>query len=155
MRALELPWSVEELERRYRTAKSTLAAKRYQALWLRKKGLGMAATAEAVGVTAETVRQWVHRAVAEGLGALAARKAGSGARPKLTAAQQAQVLAWADATPRATLRVLRRRIAEAWQVELSETQVWALVRARGFRRVVPRKRHYQADPAAQAAAQKN
>jgi transposase len=89
------------------------------------------------------------------LDALAMRREGSGARPKLSAEQQEQVLAWADAAPRATLPALRRRIAETWRVELSETQVWALVRARGFRRVVPRKRHYRADPAAQAAAEKN
>lgn len=29
MRALEMPWPTAELERRYRTAKSTLAARRY------------------------------------------------------------------------------------------------------------------------------
>jgi transposase len=113
------------------------------------------AAAAAVGVTTETLRQWIKRAAAEGLDALATRKAGSGAQPKLAAAQQEQVLAWADADPRTTLPALRRRIAAAWQVDLSETQIWALVRARGFRRVVPRKRHYRADPAAQAAAQKN
>jgi transposase len=155
MRALEIPWPVEELERRYRAAKGALAARRYQALWLRKKGLGTAEAAAAVGATAETLRQWVKRAIAEGLDSLAARKAGSGARPKLTAAQQEQVLAWADADPRATRPALRRRIAAEWGVALSETQVWALVRGRGFRRVVPRKQHYQADPAAQAAAEKN
>jgi transposase len=155
MRALDLPWPVEELERRYRAAKSALAARRYQALWLRKKGLSVAATAEAVGITTETLRQWIKRAAAEGLDSLAVRKAGSGARPKLNAAQQEQVLAWADATPRLTLPALRRRIAQEWGVALSETQVWALVRGRGFRRVVPRKQHHQADPAALAAAQKN
>lgn len=155
MRALEIPWSVEELERRYRAATSALAAKRYQALWLRKKGLGAGAAAEAVGTTTETLRQWIKRAVAEGLDSLAARKPGSGAAPKLRAAQREQVLAWADTTPRVTMPALRRRIAQAWGIALSETQVWALVRARGFRRVVPRKRHYQADPAALAAAEKN
>lgn len=155
MRALELPWPVEEVERRYRGAKTALAAKRYQALWLRKKGLSVAAAAAAVGVTTETLRQWIRRAVAEGLDSLAARKPGSGARAKLTAAQQEQVLAWADATPRVTMAALRRRIAREWGISLSETQVWALVRGRGFRRVVPRKQHYQADPARLAAAQKN
>jgi transposase len=64
------------------------------------------------------------------------------------------VLAWADAGPRATIPALRRRIAEAWGIGLSATQVWALVRGRGFRRVVPRRRHYPADPAALAAAEK-
>lgn len=155
MRALEIPWSVEELEGRYRGATGAGAARRYQALWLRKKGLGAAAAAEAVGTTTETLRQWVQRATAEGLDALGARKAGSGATPKLSADQQEAVLAWADADPRATMPALRRRIAEAWQIELSETQVWALVRARGCRRVVPRRRHYQADPARQVTAEKN
>jgi transposase len=155
MRALEVPWPTEELERRYRAAKSALAAKRYQALWLRAQGRGVAEAAATVGVTTETVRAWVKRAVAGGLDALAGRKPGSGARPKLSAAQQEQVLAWADADPRATMPALRRRIGEEWQVELSETQVWALVRGRGFRRVVPRAQHYQADPAAQAGAKKN
>jgi transposase len=155
MRALELPWPVEELERRYRAARSPLAARRYQALWLRKRGLGVAATAEAVGISAETLRQWIRGALAGGLDRLAARKPGTGGRPKLTAAQREQVLAWADASPRATMATLRRRIAAEWGVAISETQVWALVRGRGFRRVVPRKRHYQADPAALAAAEKN
>jgi transposase len=155
MRALAIPWPEEELAARYRGAASAGAARRYQALWLRKKGLSAVAAAEAVGATAETLRQWVTRATAEGLDALGARKAGSGATPKLTPEQQEQVLAWADADPRATMPALRRRIRAVWDVVLSETQVWALVRARGFRRVVPRRRHYQADPAAQAAAEKN
>lgn len=155
MRALEIPWPVEELERRYRAARSPVAARRYQALWLRKKGLGVAAAAEAVGATTEALRAWIKRGVAEGLDALGARKPGSGGRPKLSAAQREQVLAWADAAPRATMATLQRRIAEAWGVALSATQVWALARGRGFRRVVPRKRHYQADPTALAAAEKN
>lgn len=155
MRALEIPWPVEELARRYRGARTAYAAKRYQALWLRAKGLSAKEAAAAVGVTTETLRQWVRRARAEGLDALAARQPGSGARPKLSAAQQARVLAWADATPRVTVAALRRRIAQEWGVTLSETQVWMLVRGRGFRRVVPRKRHYQADSAALATAQKN
>ena len=155
MRALDVPWPAEELERRYRAARSPAAARRYQALWLRKKGLGVAAVAEAVGATAETLRAWIKRGAAEGLDSLAPRKPGSGARAKLTAAQQERVLAWADAEPRVTIPALRQRIAEAWGVALSATQVWALVRGRGFRRVVPRKRHYQADPAALATAGKN
>lgn len=155
MRALELPWPIEELERRYRAARTPLAAKRYHALWLRKKGPGAAATADAVGITTETLRAWLKRGVAEGLDALDARKPGSGARPKLDAARRERVLAWADATPRVTMAALRRRVAEEWGIALSATQVWALARRRGFRRVVPRKRHYQADSARLAVAEKN
>ena len=155
MRALEIPWPAEELERRYRGATTAYAAKRYHALWLRAQGTGGRATAEAVGVSTETLRSWTRRAVAGGLDALARRKPGSGAAPKLSPAQRERVLAWADAEPRATMNALRARIKAAWGIELSETQVWALARGRGFRRVVPRKRHYRADPAAEAAAQKN
>ena len=141
MRALEVPWPEEELVRRFRGAATPLAARRYQALWLRKKGLGVAEAAEAAGATAETLRQWIKCATAEGLDSLAARTPGSGARAKLSADRRERVLAWADADPRATIPGLRRRIGEEWGIALSGTQVWALVRGRGFRRVVPRKRH--------------
>lgn len=155
MRALEIPWPVEELERRYRGAASALAAKRYQALWLRARGAGVAEVAATVGVTTETVRAWVKRGAAEGLDALAGRKPGSGGHAKLTAAQQAEVLGWVDAEPRTTMPALRRRIAAEWAVSLSEPQVWRLVRRGGGRAVVPRRQHHQADPAAQAGAKKN
>lgn len=155
MRALAIPWTAEELERRYRAAATPLAARRYQALWLRARGVGMREAAATVGASTETLRAWLKRGVAEGLDALACRKPGSGGQHKLTPAQREQVLAWADAAPRATMPVLRARIGATWGVALSEPQVWALVRGRGFRRVVPRKRHYQADPAALAAAEKN
>lgn len=155
MRALEIPWGAEELARRYRQAATPLAARRYQALWLRARGRGVAEAAEAVGVSVETLRQWTRRGHAEGLDALATRQPGSGATPKLTAAQQEQVLAWAAAGSRATMPQLRHRLRETWQLDLSETQVWALVRDRGCRRVVPRRRHDPADPVALAGAGKN
>ncbi|HEY8602658.1 MAG TPA: helix-turn-helix domain-containing protein [Thermomicrobiales bacterium] len=155
MRALAIPWTAAELERRYRAAATPLAARRYQALWLRAQGIGMREAAATVGVTTETLRAWIKRGVAEGLDALAGRKPGSGGRPKLTAAQREQVLGWVDAEPRASIPALRRRIAEAWGVSLSEPQVWKLVRRGGGRPVVPRRQHYQADLAAQARAEKN
>lgn len=155
MRALEIPWSAAELEQRYRAAATPLAARRYQALWLRAQGRSAKEAAATVGATTETLRAWIKRGMAEGLDALAGRKPGSGGRAKLTAAQREAVLGWVDAEPRATMPVLRARIARAWGVDLSEPQVWALARRGGGRRVVPRKRHYQADEAALAAAEKN
>ena len=155
MRALEVPWSAGELAGRYRGATSALAAKRYQALWLRAQGRGVAEVAATAGVTTETVRAWIKRGIAEGLDALAGRKPGSGGHPKLDAAQRATVLGWVDAEPRTSMPVLRARIAEEWGVRLSEPQVWKLVRRGGGRPVVPRRQHYQADPAAQAGAKKN
>lgn len=155
MRALSIPWDVAELERRYRAARDAAAARRYQALWLRGRGQPAGRVAAAVGVSTETLRAWVRRATAEGLDALAQRKPGSGAKPKLDAAQQQRVLAWADAEPHLTLHGLAGRARAEWGIAISHTQIWALLRRGGFRRVVPRKRHYRADPVAQAAAQKN
>jgi len=155
MRALEIPWPVAELEGRYRGAEEARGARRYHALWLRARGMSAQEAAATVGATTETLRAWIKRGVAEGLDALAGRKPGSGGHPKLTAAQREQVLGWVDAEPRASIPALRRRIAEAWGVSLSEPQVWKLVRRGGGRPVVPRRQHYQADPAAQARAEKN
>jgi transposase len=155
MRALGVPWAVAELERRYRQARSALAAQRYQALWLRAQGRSVREVAATVGVTTETLRAWIKRATAEGLDALGVRKAGSGGHPKLDAAQRAAVLGWVGEEPRTTMPALQRRIAQEWGIRLSTPQVWKLVRRGGGRPVVPRMRHYQADAAAQAAAQKN
>jgi transposase len=155
MRALPVPWPAEELERRYRAARDAAAARRYQALWLRARGLPVATVAATVGVSAETLRAWVRRGLAEGLDALAARKPGSGAKPKLTPEQQERVLAWLDAEPRLTLHAAAARVAAQWGIRISHTQVWHLARRAGFRRVVPRTCHHRADPAALAAAQKN
>lgn len=155
MRALTVPWGAAELERRYREAATPPAARRYQALWLRAQGRSAREAAATVGATTETLRAWIKRGRAEGLDALAGRKPGSGGRHKLSAAQREQVLTWVDAEPYATMPVLRRRIAATWGIALSEPQVWALVRRGGGRRVVPRKRHYQADPARLAGAEKN
>ena len=155
LRALPIPWAAEEWERRYRAAKDAGAARRYQALWLRARGASVRVAAETVGVTPEALRAWVRRAHAGGLDALATRKPGSGANPKLDAAQREQVLAWADAEPSLTLHRLAARAAEAWGVRISHAQVWQLLRRAGFRRVVPRTRHHRADDGVQAAAQKN
>jgi transposase len=84
------------------------------------------------GAIAETLRQWVKRATAEGLDSVAARKPGSGARAKLSADQRERVLGWADADPRATIPGLRRRIGEAWGIALSGAQA-SPMRGRGFR----------------------
>jgi transposase len=155
MRALTGPWTAAELARRYREAATPLAARRYQALWLRAQGRSAREAAATVGATTATLRAWIKRGVAEGLDALAGRKPGSGGRAKLTAAQREAVLRWMDAEPRATMPVLRARSAREWGVGLSEPQVWALARRGGGRRVVPRKRHDQADPARLAVAEKN
>src|SRR4051794_16284839 len=140
MRALAIPGPAAALEARYRATARAAAARRHQALGLRKKGLRAAAAAAAGGTSAETRRRWVKRAATEGLAALAGRKAGSGAKPKLDPARQEQVLAWVDAEPRPTPPAPRRRIAAARGIDPRATQGGARGRARGGRRAGPRKR---------------
>src|SRR4051794_24412925 len=138
MRALAIPGPAAALEARYRATARAAAARRHQALGRRKKGLRAAAAAG--GTSAETRRRWVKRAATEGLAALAGRKAGSGAKPKLDPARQEQVLAWGDAEPRPTPPAPRRRIAAARGIDPRATQGGARGRARGGRRAGPRKR---------------
>ncbi len=136
MKALGIPWGESEPKGRYKGAKTAYAAKRYQALWLRSRGAAPSQVAAAVGVTTETLRSWIRRAVAPGLDALVERKPGAGAKPKLDAEQQERVLG-------------------KWGIKVGRTQMWALPRRGGARPVVPRRRHYEADAAAQEGAKKS
>jgi len=155
MRALGIPWGESELEGRYKGAESGYAAKRYQALWLRSRGAVPSEAAAAVGVSTETLRTWVKRAVAQGLDALAERKPGAGAKPKLDAEQQGRLLRWVDEDPTLAPARLRERVLTEWGIKVGRTQMWALLRGGGARRVVPRRRHYEADAAAQEGARKS
>lgn len=68
--------------------------RRLRAWELRAAGWSQAAIAEALGVTPGAVSQWMRRA-REGGGAPALRKRSApGAAPRLSAAQQAQILGW-------------------------------------------------------------
>ncbi len=110
MKALGIGWGESEPKGRYKGARTAYAAKRYQALWLRLRGAAPSQAAAAVGVTTETLRSWIKRAVAQGLDALAERKPGAGAKPKLDAEQQERVLCWVDEDPTLAPAVLRRGV---------------------------------------------
>jgi transposase len=157
MRALSIPdaWSADELYRRYTHAPSVAIGRRYHALYLRRLGHPPGAVAALLGVSAQAIREWAALARDQGLDRLARRAGGNGRAPKLTAAQQAAVIAWMDAEPKLMLKQIKQRIAERWSISLSTTQVWHLLKRHDARRVVPRTRHYQADPAAQRRFKKS
>ena len=155
MKALGIGWGESELKGRYKGAKTAYAAKRYQALWLRSRGAAPSQAAAAVGVTTETLRSWIKRAVAQGLDALVERKPGAGAKPKLDAEQQERVLCWVDEDPTLAPARLRERVLGKWGIKVGRTQMWALLSRGGARPVVPRRRHYEADAAAQKGAKKS
>lgn len=150
MRALSLPdtWSADDLLFRYTHAPSVAVGRRYHALYLRRLGQPPGAVAASLGVSTQAIREWVALARDHGLDRLARRAGGNGRSPKLAAAQQATVMTWLDAEPKLMLKQIKQRIADRWDISLSTTQIWHLVKRHDARRVVPRTRHYQADVAA-------
>jgi transposase len=157
MNALSLPdaWSAADLYARYTDAPTVAISRRYHALYLRRLGHSPKEIAALLGVTAEAIRKWVVLARTDGLDRLARRAGGDGRPPKLTAARQAEVMAWVDAEPRLMLKQIRARIEERWEISLSLTQVWHLLKRQEARRVMPRTRHHQAETAAQRRFKKS
>jgi transposase len=156
MRALSIPdaWSPDDLYRRYTHAPTVAIGRRYHALYLRRLGHPPGAVAALLGISTQAIREWVALARDQGLDRLARRAGGNGQPPKLTADQQASVIAWMDAEPKLMLKQLQARIAERWAIALSTTQIWHLLKRHDARRVVPRPRHYQAGVAAQRHCKK-
>ena len=157
MHALPIPddWSADDLSARYTRAPTVAIGRRYHALYLRRLGHPPGEIATLLGVTAETIRQWVTLARAHGLDRLARRAGGDGQPPKLTPERQAEVMAWVDAEPTLMLKQLQTRINERWTISLSTTQIWYLLKRHEARRVLPRTRHYQAETAAQRRFKKS
>jgi transposase len=67
--------------------------RRLLAIALVLEGASRAEAARQCGMDRQTLRDWVHRYNAEGIGGLGGRPHGGGARARLTADQQAEVAA--------------------------------------------------------------
>ena len=109
----------------------------------------------------QTMRDWVHRFNAEGPAGLVDRKA-SGAKAKLSPAQEAELAALIDAGPeperdgvvRWRCVDLQKLIQDRWGVSYHENSVGRLLKRLGFRRLSARPRHLGQDPAAIEAFKK-
>jgi transposase len=110
----------------------------------------------------QTLRDWVHRYNAEGIGGLFDRPHGGGAPRKLTSAQESEVTGGVhsgldpetDGVVRWRRSDLCRKIAQTLGMHLHERSVGKLLHRLGFRHLTVRPRHPQADSSAQEA-QKN
>ena len=141
--------------------KDARASRRMLAVALVLEGMDRKTAAETCGMDRQTLRDWVHRYNAEGLAGLMNRKA-PGAKPRLTAAQKAELAAWVEQGPdpeqdgvvRWRRIDLKHRIEAQFGVEMHERTVSKQLAELGFVRLSLRPRHPKADEAAQAAFKK-
>ena len=134
------------------------ATRRMLAIALVLDGQSREDAAEMCGMDRQTLRDWVHRYNAEGIGGLANRQA-PGPAPRLSAEQEAAVERWVEDGPelerdgvvRWRCRDLQDRIGREFGVGLHERTVGKLMAKLRFRRLSVRPQHPQSDPAAQAA----
>ncbi len=154
--SLKLPehWTEELLEQYYKQAENPFAAKRYQALLLCFRAYQRQEVAEIVGVSSRSLQYWINQAITEGLDSLGTPKHAGGNPSKLSFDQQATVDKWVEEQPTITLQRLQKRMLDCWDISLSLPQLSFLLKKLGYRRVVPRKRHYQADLTSQGAYKK-
>jgi transposase len=109
----------------------------------------------------QTLRDWVHRFNREGPAGLLDRKA-PGAKPRLSAEQEAELAALIEAGPdrerdgvvRWRCLDLQQQILSRWHVAYHESTVGKLVKRLGFRHITARPRHVGQDPAAIEAFKK-
>lgn len=150
-----------ELRRASGKTKDARAARRMLAIALVLEGVDRATAAKSCGMDRQTLRDWVHRYNAEGLGGLENRKVIR--RPRRLLPEQLAALAgWVEAGPdpardgvvRWRRRDLQARIAAEFGVEFHERSVGKQLAALGFRRLSVRPLHPKSDPEAQTAFKK-
>jgi transposase len=140
--------------------KNGAAARRMLALAM-LDGADRKLAAETCDMDRQTLRDWVHRYNADGLGGLHDLKT-LGPKPKLTAEQQAELVRLVEAGPDPARhgvvrwrRVdLRDELQRRFGVVLHERWVGKLLTKLGYRRLSVRPRHPQADEEAQEAFKK-
>jgi transposase len=137
------------------------AARRMLAIALVLEGADRKTAAETCGMDRQTLRDWVHRYNAEGLGGLHDRKP-AGPQPKLTCEQTTEFVAWVEAGPdpdrhgvvRWRRVDLRDEVERRFGVALHERSVGKLLARLGYRRLSVRPRHPESDEADQVAFKK-
>ena len=151
-----------ELRRAATRARQAPAARRMLAIALVLEGSPRGEAALACGMDRQTLRDWIHRYNAEGLGGLPNRSP-PGPAPRLTPAQKAAFAEWVRRGPdparhgglvRWRRRDLRGEIAARFGIELAERTVGDLLRELNFSRVSVRPHHPRKDAAAQEAFKK-
>ena len=135
--------------------------RRILALAMVLEGRPRTEAAELNGMDRQTLRDWVHRYNAEGLGGLKSRSA-PGRAPSLTVLQRAELLELVIAGPDPDIHgVVRWRcvdlqaeVARRFQVGVHENTIARWLHELGLTRLQPRPVHPKKDPEAEAAFKK-
>ncbi len=125
-----------------------------------RDGMPVEDAARVTGMGRATLYRWLAREHTGGPAALADRPR-SGRRPKLDAAQRAEVKAWVLAGPDVQHdgvvawrgHDVRAMVERRFKVKLALSSAYRLLDGLHLSALVPRPRHGDADPAAQAAFQ--
>jgi transposase len=143
--------SYEEIDRRYRGCSNAAEKTRWHVLRFVTRPdqpLSASKAAELVGFTPSWGRTILKRYNARGPDALADRRHDNGATPKLTATQQAQLLAALQAEPPDHGLWSGPKVAafvkQQFGVDVRKQTGWQWLKDLGFRLVVPRPRHPKA-----------
>ena len=150
-----------DLRRAAGKSRDAKAARRMLAIALVLEGADRTRAAETCGMDRQTLRDWVHRYNAGGLGGLVNRTMPHRPR-RLAPDQMAELASWIEAGPdpdrdgvvRWRCRDLQRRIEAEFGVVLHERSVGKQLAALGFRRLSVRPQHPKSDPEAQTAFKK-
>ena len=137
-------------------------ARRLLSMALLLEGHSREAAAVAGGMTRQTLRDWVHRFNAEGIGGLRSR-ASPGRPPALAAARLNElreiVLKGPDTETHKVTRWrradLREEVSARWSVTVCEQTIGRWLRQLGMTRLQPRPYHPKKDPDAEMACKKN
>ena len=145
--------SAADLYARYRDARDVEARKRLGALWLVRRGLGVAEASEAVGIGQRTLERWLAWYREAGLAAVLARVPGhgaTGAACRLSAAQRRELVARSGRGQFRTYDDARAWVRATWGVAYRYQGMYALLARLGVHPKVPRPVAAKADAAAQA-----
>ncbi len=144
--------SAADLRLRAVQAGTVDVARRMLALAMVLDGASREQAAKSGGMDRQTLRDWVHRYNTAGMAGLRDRRK-PGRRPRLSAAQEAEVAGWVrqgpdmatDGVVRWRRKDLAAKIAGAFDVVLAERSVGGLLKRLGFCRLSIRPLHPQQD----------
>lgn len=153
--------SATELRSAAAKTKDARAVRRMLAIAMVLEGADRRTAAETCGMDRQTLRDWVHRYNAEGIGGLSNRRS-AGPKPLLNPEQKAELAQMVregpdlqtDGVVRWRRIDLKRRIEERFGVIMHERTVGKQLAALGFRRLSIRPQHPKSDPEAQEAFKK-